>query len=423
MVDPNVPAFAVADASTSLIGSPTRAFLFSDLREYTSFVEEHGAAPAADLLLRYRSLVRDAVSRFGGAEIKTEGDSFYVVFPAVSDAVKCGINIVEGARETGSAGAEDIRVGVGIHAGETVETPDGPVGSAVNVAARICALARPGEVLVSDTVRVLTASILDVQFASRGRHRLKGVAEAVPLYAVHGGGRAIPRPKPRLIRRLVIVAAAASALLLTLTLLVAGGMLRPFGALSNATSFPTERVPALEPGRYVSTVFRPPFEVTLPAGWTTSGDFPDALGIGPVNRPGTELVFLRLQTVFEDRCSLTTQLVSSAAEVIDTLQARPDLEVADPRPVAYGGVSGIAFDVTPSYQPPCHTGGDEFVGASPLWPIARDLLAMLSMGITTRVIILDAPGHILTVQVAAEDSDLFWLEAEPVLATLRIVDE
>jgi class 3 adenylate cyclase len=166
-------------------GSPTRGFLFADLREYTRYVEEHGAANAASLLVRYRTLVRSAVAAHDGAEIKTEGDSFYVVFPAVSQAVLCGLAIVDAAA-TGASDADErpIPVGIGIHAGETVDTPDGFVGTPVNIAARLCALARPGEVLVSDTVRALTQTVVPVAFDPRGRRALKGVTEPVAIYAV-----------------------------------------------------------------------------------------------------------------------------------------------------------------------------------------------------------------------------------------------
>jgi branched-chain amino acid transport system substrate-binding protein len=166
-------------------GSPTRGFLFSDLRDYTRYLESHGAADAAALLVRYRTLVRTAVAKHDGAEIKTEGDSFYVVFPAVSQAVLCGLAIIDAAAAGASdADAQPIPVGIGIHAGETVETPDGYVGSAVNIAARLCALAGPGEVLVSDTVRALAQTVLPVSFDPRGRRSLKGVAEPVAVFAV-----------------------------------------------------------------------------------------------------------------------------------------------------------------------------------------------------------------------------------------------
>lgn len=166
-------------------GTITRGFLFADLRGYTDFVERHGAAAAAALLTRYRALAREAIARFGGAEIKTEGDSFYVVFSSVSSAVRCGLAIISDARVASDEHpAEPIRVGVGVHAGETIEAEGGYVGSSVNIAARICAQAGPGEVLVSETVRALTMSLLPVRFRSRGRRQLKGIGEPIELFAV-----------------------------------------------------------------------------------------------------------------------------------------------------------------------------------------------------------------------------------------------
>src|SRR6185295_18417655 len=103
-------------------GGATRGFLFADLRGYTAYIEEHGPAAAAELLESYRSLVRLAVSEHDGAEIRTEGDSFYVVFPSISEALRCGLAIVERAGDPAAGPAGPIRVGVGIHAGETIET-------------------------------------------------------------------------------------------------------------------------------------------------------------------------------------------------------------------------------------------------------------------------------------------------------------
>lgn len=166
-------------------GTITRGFLFADLRGYTDFVEQRGAAAAAELLTQYRALAREATGQFGGAEIKTEGDSFSVVFESVSSAVRCGLAIVA---NTGSAEDEPIRVGVGVHAGETIEADGGYVGSPVNIAARICAQAGSGEVLVSETVRALTMTLLPVRFKSRGRRQLKGIAEPIELFAVEAAG-------------------------------------------------------------------------------------------------------------------------------------------------------------------------------------------------------------------------------------------
>ena len=176
--------------------SRTNGFLFADLRDYTGFVESRGDRAAAELLGTYREMVRSAVANFGGAEIKTEGDSFYVVFPSASSAVQCGLAILEAAVERSTAAAP-IRVGIGVHAGETVETAEGYVGSAVNVAARVCSQAKAGELLVTDTVRGLTRTFLPVRFTDRRTRRLKGIAEPIVLYraeAVAEGATNAERP-------------------------------------------------------------------------------------------------------------------------------------------------------------------------------------------------------------------------------------
>ena len=163
----------------------TRGFLFADLRGYSAFTERYGDLAARDLLARYRRLVRDVIGTTGGAEIRTEGDSFYVVFESVSRAVRAGLAILEAVAERPEPGGHPIVVGIGIHAGETEDSVEGIVSGAVNMAARICAQAQPGELLVSDTVRALTRTYLDVTFVPRGRRRLKGIAEPVALFSVH----------------------------------------------------------------------------------------------------------------------------------------------------------------------------------------------------------------------------------------------
>ncbi len=194
----------------------TRGFLFSDLRGYSAFTERHGDRAARELLTRYRRVVREAIASFGGAEIRTEGDSFYVVFDSVSQAVEAGLAIQAGLGA--EHGGDPIRAGIGIHAGEVEDDAEqGIVSSAVNIAARICAVAGPGEVLVSETVRSLTRSYLDVTFVAHGRRRLKGIADPMLVYhVVPSGMPAVRAVRPQ--RRFVIVGAI-------LLLLASGGAL------------------------------------------------------------------------------------------------------------------------------------------------------------------------------------------------------
>ena len=236
----------------------TRGFLFADLRVYTAFVEAHGDEAAASLLDAYRRIVRQVVQGSGGAEIKTEGDSFYVVFPSASQAVRCGLAIVAAAASwTAQEPGRPIAVGIGVHAGETAETAEGYVGLAINLAARICAQASAGEVLVSDTVRGLVRSSSDVMFSARGKRRLKGIAEPIAVYAASstatpaagsaiGAGRSAMRWSresgagfsPIALGALVAIAALAVSVVLVTSAFGGGNKVQPSASTSNQSGSP-----------------------------------------------------------------------------------------------------------------------------------------------------------------------------------------
>ena len=205
--------------------SVARGFLFADLRNYSAWVERHGDHAAAALLREYRDVVRQGAAEFDGAEIKTEGDSFYIVFGSPSAAVNCGLRILALATASRAAAGEPIPVGIGVHVGETVVTDEGYVGSAVNVAARVCAQAAAGELLVTDAVRSLTRTYLDVSYVPRGRKRLKGISEPIALYRVSPAG-AVERPPWRaLVGRWRITAVALAVAIGVLVVALIGGTL------------------------------------------------------------------------------------------------------------------------------------------------------------------------------------------------------
>jgi class 3 adenylate cyclase len=184
---PSAGAFMTA-ARAAVVGAHLRGLLFADLRGYTAFAEREGDTRAAALLARYREVVRGVVARSSGAEVRTEGDSFYVIFPSATAAILAGIAIVGAAAATTTADPSlPLRPGVGVHAGEPLEAPEGPIGSAVNTAARLCSLAAPGEVagevLVSRTARDLARGSRDLVFAARGGQPAKGLAEPLEAWA------------------------------------------------------------------------------------------------------------------------------------------------------------------------------------------------------------------------------------------------
>lgn len=160
----------------------TRSFLFSDLRDFTSFVERSGDAAASELIRTYRALVREEIARTGGGEVKTEGDSFYVVFESARQALACGVAIQRAAART-STPDRPIRIGIGVHAGEPVPHDGQFVGSAVNVAARLAQNAAADELLCSDVVRGLLRTS-DVPAMLERAVTMKGITDPPRAYEV-----------------------------------------------------------------------------------------------------------------------------------------------------------------------------------------------------------------------------------------------
>jgi class 3 adenylate cyclase len=153
--------------------------LFADIADSTARAAELGDRGWRELLLRHRDLVRRELARFNGREIDTAGDGFFATFDGPARAVRCAVSLVEQVRELG------LQTRAGLHAGE-IELMDGGAGGiAVHIGARVAAAARPGEVLVSGTVKGVVAGS-GLAFDDRGEHQLKGVPGTWRLYAVSG---------------------------------------------------------------------------------------------------------------------------------------------------------------------------------------------------------------------------------------------
>jgi class 3 adenylate cyclase len=131
----------------------------------------------ARLVERHHALVRQQLSRFRGQEIDTAGDGFFARFDGPIRAVRCAAAIGTAVAELG------LEVRAGLHTGECELAGDKIAGLAVNIGARIAALAGPGEVLVSSTVKDLVAGS-DLDFEDRGVAELKGVPGEWRLFAV-----------------------------------------------------------------------------------------------------------------------------------------------------------------------------------------------------------------------------------------------
>jgi class 3 adenylate cyclase len=362
----------------------THGFLFSDLRGYTHLVDTRGAIEASHLLGRYRAIVREVVTHHGGAEIKTEGDSFYVVLPSASAALRCGLDILRSCTEPADGG-EAIQLGIGIHAGESVAHEGGFVGSAINIAARICALATAGEVLVSGTIRELTRSIVSAEFVFVGRRQLKGLDQPVEVFRVVPDGAASP------VRRRSREAAAGHPLrwLAVAAIVLAGigtgaafasgwppisGLLGagtpaassgPSGSQLAASPSVLQKLPILEckyaagascgklvdPGTYAPNSNRDVASVTIPeCCWLLKADKEDILffqhASAPANPFGVGVAHITV--VYTGGCpSDPTRIIGDRPQdLIDWVQSAPQLEPSEPRSVVDLSRSGIGIEAT-----------------------------------------------------------------------------
>jgi class 3 adenylate cyclase/esterase/lipase len=154
--------------------------LFTDIVESTKRAFELGDREWGALLDRHDAAVRQQIGRFRGREVKTTGDGFLATFDGPTRAVRCASAISQTVQLLG------ITVRNGLHIGEIELKEDDIGGIAVNIAARIVAMAGPGETLVSSTVRDLVAGS-GLRFEDRGFHLLRGLPEEAHLFSVQGG--------------------------------------------------------------------------------------------------------------------------------------------------------------------------------------------------------------------------------------------
>ena len=150
--------------------------LFTDIVGSTERAAAVGDTAWRELVRRHHALVRRALSEFRGEELDTSGDGFFASFDGPGRAIACAWRIRDAVRALG------LEIRAGLHTGEC-ERIDGKLGGiAVPTGARIAALARPGEVLVSSTVRDLVAGS-GIHFDDRGVHDLKGIPGEWRLFA------------------------------------------------------------------------------------------------------------------------------------------------------------------------------------------------------------------------------------------------
>ena len=172
--------------------SPPATFLFADIAGFTALTEVHGDEDAAELAGEFSRCVAVLLPELGGEQVKAIGDALMIRVPDAGNAVRLGLAIVHDAMRDHLSPS----VRVGMHTGPAVERDGDWFGSAVNTAARVSALARGGEVLVSEATRRLAGDAADLAFRPHGRHRLHNLREPVVVFAAFRHGEADDRGLP-----------------------------------------------------------------------------------------------------------------------------------------------------------------------------------------------------------------------------------
>jgi class 3 adenylate cyclase len=154
-----------------------RAIMFTDIEGSTLISTEQGDAAAVEAVERHNAIVRTCLAEYSGSEVKHPGDGVLASFVSATKALTAAAAMHQSAAES-----TNLRIKIGISAGEPVEQSADLYGASVNLAARICALAEGGQTLVARTVRDLVLG-KGIEFTDMGEFDLKGFPEPVKLLA------------------------------------------------------------------------------------------------------------------------------------------------------------------------------------------------------------------------------------------------
>jgi len=180
-----------SESAPAARGTPSRepgglcTILFTDVEGSTALTERLGDAKAREVLRNHERIVREALQAHGGAEVKAMGDGFMASFSSATRALECAVAMQRAFAEynagVGAHRDAPLNIRIGLNAGEPIAEEADLFGTAVNVAARIAAQAKGGEILVANVVKELAAGKRFL-FADRGEVALRGFEDPVRLY-------------------------------------------------------------------------------------------------------------------------------------------------------------------------------------------------------------------------------------------------
>jgi class 3 adenylate cyclase len=173
--------------------TPVQTFLIADIRGYSSYTQERGDEAAARLSATFASISTAVVDSQGGKVLEFRGDEALAVFGSPRQALRAAADLHDRVAEDSGSEVGRFSIGIGIDAGEAVALDAGFRGGALNTAARLCSLARPGETLCTEVVKHLARKIDGLAYIDLGEEQLKGISEPVRIVEVQReGGQIVP---------------------------------------------------------------------------------------------------------------------------------------------------------------------------------------------------------------------------------------
>jgi class 3 adenylate cyclase len=163
--------------------SAFRAILFTDIVDSTRLTQQLGDREAMQLLRQHDAIVRSALAQFGGSEVKHTGDGIMAAFASASQAVGAAMQVQRALQARNEAEQSQVRVRIGVAAGEPVTEQDDLFGAAVQQAARLCTCAQPDCIVVSSGVHDLCRG-KGIRFSDAGPIALKGFDEPIGHFEV-----------------------------------------------------------------------------------------------------------------------------------------------------------------------------------------------------------------------------------------------
>jgi adenylate cyclase len=161
------------------------AIMFTDIVGYSAFMQKNEAR-TLQLLEEHRQLLRPLFLTYGGREVETIGDAFFVEFPSALQAILCAIEIQQTLHERNAAQPPErqIRLRIGLHVGDVVHVGEHVHGDKVNVAARIQLLAEPEGICISEDMARQIQNQIELPIRKLGRAELKNIALPMDIYRI-----------------------------------------------------------------------------------------------------------------------------------------------------------------------------------------------------------------------------------------------